>query len=195
MKTPTTLFLSLLTLAACTLVSSGEEAAPAKGFDKKLSLQGVTFHVTCPNKGSVNNLQIDVKGLAKATDPVKAEIDGTVTSVEVADLNADGSPEIYVFTRSAGSGSYGNVIAYAANNKKSLSQVSLPELTDDAKASKGYMGHDEFAVVENVLARRFPLYQKGDSNAKPSGKTRQIQYKLHAGEAGWILRLEKFADY
>ena len=195
MNFPTTLLLSLLTLAACTLVSVGEEAAPAKGFDKKLSLQGITFQITCPNEGSVNQLKLEVKGLAKATDPIKVEVDGSVTDAEVADLNADGSPEIYVFTRSAGSGSYGNVIAYAANNKKSLSRISLPDLSDDAKASKGYMGHDEFAVVENVLARRFPLYQQGDSNAKPSGGTRQIQYKLHAGEAGWILRLDKFADY
>ena len=43
MKFPTTPLLSLITLAACSLVSTAEEAAPSKGFDKKLSLQGITF--------------------------------------------------------------------------------------------------------------------------------------------------------
>lgn len=52
------------------------------------------------------------------------------------------------------------------------------------------MGHDEFQVVENSLVRRFPIYKDGDSNAKPSGKMRQLQYKLKAGEAGWLLKLE-----
>ncbi|MDF2377039.1 MAG: hypothetical protein P1U81_12405 [Verrucomicrobiales bacterium] len=45
------------------------------------------------------------------------------------------------------------------------------------------------------LARRFPVYKEGDSNAKPSGGTRQIQYKLKAGEAGWILRIDKVTAY
>ena len=57
------------------------------------------------------------------------------------------------------------------------------------------MGHDEFAVVENVLARRFPVYKEGDSNANPTGGTRQIQYKLKAGEAGWVLRVDKVSAY
>ena len=35
----------------------------------------------------------------------------------------------------------------------------------------------------------------GDSNAKPSGKMRQLQYKLKAGEAGWLLKLDKATEY
>ena len=33
-----------------------------------------------------------------------------------------------------------------------------------------------------------------DANANPSGKTRQISYRLEAGEAGWILRVDKVVD-
>ena len=87
------------------------------------------------------------------------------------------------------------MVAYSANKKKSLSPITLPELADNPDHSKGYMGHDEFAVVENVLARRFPTYKKGDTNSKPTGKTRQLQYKLKAGEAGWILRVDKVVEY
>ena len=46
-----------------------------------------------------------------------------------------------------------------------------------------------------VLVRRFPIYKDGDSDAKPTGGTRQFQYKLTPGEAGWILRLDKTVDY
>jgi hypothetical protein len=59
----------------------------------------------------------------------------------------------------------------------------------------GYMGHDEFAVVENSLVRRFPVYREGDTNTAPSGRMRQIQYKLVAGESGWVLRKDRIVEY
>ena len=51
------------------------------------------------------------------------------------------------------------------------------------------MGHDMFKVVNEHLVRSFPVYNKGDNNAGPSGGTRCLQYKLIAGEAGWSLKL------
>jgi hypothetical protein len=65
----------------------------------------------------------------------------------------------------------------------------MPPVEDDKKNSVGYMGHDEFTVVENSFARRFPIYKKEDSNAKPTGGMRQLQYELVPGEATWILKL------
>lgn len=167
----------------------------AGGFDQTLSLQGVSFHVTCPNQGSMNTLRIEPQGLKKDNAVIAKEIEGTVTGAEVGDLNVDGSPEIYVYVTSAGSGSYGSLVAYAANRKKSLTEIYLPPLQDDPKASKGYMGHDEFAVVESSLARRFPIYKDGDTNGTPTGGIRQIQYRLKAGEAGWILRPAHVENY
>ncbi len=160
-----------------------------KGFDQLFNLQGITFHVTCPNEGSLNQLQIVPGGLEIDNSVIQQEVDGSVTGAEVADLNGDGSPEVYIFINSAGSGTYGSLVAYSANNKKSLSGIYLPPLEDDAKKSKGYMGHDEFAVMEGNLARRFPIYKKDDTNANPTGGMRQLQYKLVSGEAGWQLKL------
>lgn len=57
------------------------------------------------------------------------------------------------------------------------------------------MGHDEFAVVEGTFVQRFPIYKDTDTNVQPTGKTRQLQYKLKAGEAGWVLRLDKAVEY
>ncbi len=168
-------------------------ATSGKGFDSTLKLQGITFRVTATNEGSINKLRIVPSGLAIDNSPMEAEIDGTVTGAEVADLNVDGSPEVYVYVRSAGSGSYGSLVAYSANKRKSLSQIGLPELTP--AAAKGYMGHDEFAVVENILARRFPIYKDGDINAKPTGGMRQLQYKLHPGEASWQLKVDRTTEF
>jgi hypothetical protein len=52
----------------------------------------------------------------------------SLVDAEVADLNADGQPEIYVFVQGAGSGSYGELVAYALNNGRSLTPITLPEL-------------------------------------------------------------------
>ena len=167
----------------------------AEGFDQVLSLQGIRFHVTCPNQGSINALRIEPQGLKTKNDLITREIEGTVSGAEVADLNADGSPEVYVYVTSAGSGSYGSLVAYASNRKKTLTEIYLPPLEENAKAIKGYMGHDEFAVVENAFVRRFPIYEAQDTNAKPSGKMRQLQYHLKAGEAGWILSAYRVIEF
>lgn len=170
-------------------------ASPLAAFDRSLTLQGVTFRVVCANDSSVNRLEIIPAGLEIDNAPISREIEGTVSGAEVADLNVDGSPEVYVYVTSAGSGSYGSLVAYGANRRKSLSEIYLPPITGHPTAWNGYMGHDRFAVVENVLARRIPIYKPGDSNAAPTGGTRQLHYKLTAGEAGWVLRLDRIVEY
>ena len=174
--------------------SRGASQANGAGFERTLSLQGIGFQVSCANAGSLNRVRIQPKGLKVDNAAIEKDIEGTVSQAEVADLNADGSPEIYVYVNSAGSGSYGSLVAYAANRKKSLSEIHLPPLDEDAKAAKGYGGHDEFRIVKNVLVRRFPLYRENDRQSKPTGGARQIQYQLKAGEAGWILQAVRTID-
>jgi hypothetical protein len=195
--------LLLLLIAACG--NGGSDAgkpaaapAPASapaGFDQTLGLNGIKFRVTCPNDSSLNTMTILPSGLEVDNSAVTNEIDGTITKVEIADIDGDGSPEIYVSVNSVGSGSYGTVFGYAVNKRKSMSPILFPPLENQPEAMKGYMGHDEFRVVESGLVRRFPVYLDGDTNAKPTGGTRQISYKLKAGEAGWVLRPEKPVSY
>jgi hypothetical protein len=156
---------------------------------------GITYHVTSPNQGSINVVTITPSGLEGDNAPIELEVDGTVTGAEVGDLNVDGAPEIYVYVTSAGSGSYGSLVAYSPNNRKSLTPIYLPPVSENPEASPGYMGHDEFAVVENSLVQRFPIYAEGDVNAKPTGGTRQLQYHLEAGEAGWVLKPYDVVEY
>ena len=169
--------------------------AQAEPFFAQMVLGDVTFQVESPNDSSINQVTVGAERPEGPIGQMEAEADGTITNVEIEDLNADGYPEIYVYVTSTGSGSYGSLIAYASNRNKSLSQIYLPAIEDDPAISKGYMGHDEFAVGEGTFLRRFPIYKDGDSNAQPTGGTRQIQYKLEAGEAGWILRQDRVVEF
>jgi len=42
-------------------------------------------------------------------------------------------------------------------------------------------------MVENSVAQRFPIYKDNDTDDKPTGGWRQLQYKLTQGEASWLL--------
>ena len=57
------------------------------------------------------------------------------------------------------------------------------------------MGHDEFTIIETSLARRFPIYKEGDTNNKPTGGNRQIEYKLKDGEASKLFVINKISEY
>lgn len=176
-----------LTAVALLLASAIPATAWAgAAFHKTLNLQGISFHVHSSGEGSQQELTITTSGAKPAIKPIRRTVNGQVVGAEVADLNNNGLPEIFVFVQGAGSGSYGELVAYAVINGDELSPITLPELT--GANAQGYQGHDQFQVVESCLARRFPIYKPGDTNAKASGGQRQICYKLKAGEAGWILR-------
>lgn len=169
-------------------------AGSPEPFNQTLSLQGITFAVTSTQDGANTKLTITPSGLKIVNDPVTHEINGRVIRAEVADIDVNGDPEIYVFTVSNGD-QVGKVIAYSTNNKKSMSEIFVPSLADDAKNNIGYVGGDESAIVENTLVTRFKLYTGFGSEYRPTGKWRQLQYKLRAGEAGWKMVLDKVEEF
>lgn len=166
-----------------------------KLFEQTLELQGIRFHVSREQVDGQPVLRIEPKGLEIDNSAITRPLKGEIVRAEIGDLNNDGSPEIYIFTRVPGRGMPGELIAYSANNKKSLSEIYLPPVSDNPKIAEGYQGEDSFAVVENALVQRFPVYDNADAGAGRTGKMRQVQYTLMAGEAGWVLREEKVAEY
>lgn len=168
---------------------------PKTSFHKVLTSQNISFDITTTGEGSIRNLTIQPKGLGVDNTKLEHQIEGEVVDAEIGDINSDGFPEIFIYTKSAGSGSYGNLIGYSVNNGKSVSQIYFPEISENKKANVGYMGHDKFTLVETTLTRRFPIYNEGDTNSKPTGKTRQVQYKLRNGEAGRKLVVDKVIEF
>ena len=149
-----------------------------ESFNKELTYPGSKISFMVSTKG--DSLIIQPSGLSVSNETLYHDITGyTIVNAEIGDLNVDSYPEVFIYLTSDGSGSYGKLIGYSENNE----------------VNKGYMGHDEMAIVENTFCQRFPVYKEGDSNANPTGGTRQIQYKLVDGESGRILKIDKVVEF
>ncbi len=175
------------------LECQGEDLAGPEGCH--LGDGRVGFALIATSGSSLNELTLTPVGLEIDNQPQQFDLDGSAYLAELADLDSNGWPEVYVYVSSAGSGSYGSLVALAVNNGKSATPIYLPPLDQNAVAADGYQGHDEFRVVENRLVRRYPVYRDGDTNANPTGGTRQVQYRLEAGEAGWQLQVDRVVNY
>lgn len=169
--------------------------ASAKPFSKTFELHGIKFVVESQNAATGNQVTITPTGLEVSSEPVMKSVEGEVYGAEIADLNVDQSPEIYVYARQSSGNKRASLIAFATNKKKSISEISMAADDPRSKDLAGFNGEDEFAIVESSFVRRFPLYDGTGPDAKKTGKTRQIQYKLKQGEAAWQLAVEKVVEF
>ena len=150
-------------------------------FEEELSLQKIKFDIKATEQNPYTTLLVQPEGLEISNEAVVQKVDGCYLKSEIEDLYSDGWPEILIFFNSYGMEMKGMVVGFSVNNGKSMSQISMPELSEEA--SQGFRGQDQFEIVENSLVQRFPIYeQKGDDWVQ-TGKTRQVQYKLRDGEA------------
>ena len=156
--------------------------------DTTLSLNGISFHVV----GHERMVTIQPSGLTKDNGRVDTRLPGLVAGAEIADLNGDTGPELLVYSVSPDSARRMSVTAYSTNGNASLSQTDFDGLAEDARLKPGYGGHDAFAIVNGTLTQRFPLY---DPSGRPTGKSRQVTYRLVNGEGARLLRVEKIVDY
>lgn len=164
-------------------------------YEKALELNGIKFLIFSANTSAGNTVTITPNGLTHRNEAFTVSVNGEVYGAEVGDLNVDQSPEIYVYYRVAGPEKRSGLVAFAVNNKASLSQVDLPDPDPRSKEYAGYNGEDEFAVIENVLSRRFPVFDGTGPKAKKTGKFRTIQYKIRHGEAAWQFFVFRSDEY
>jgi hypothetical protein len=164
-------------------------------FNKMLMMNDIIFEITSTENDGENTLVIQPAGLKAVNNKFEHKYQGMIYNAEVADLNIDGYPEVFIYTVSPDKSRKSSLVAYSVNNGKSISSISFPELKDNAEASKGYRGNDEFAVVEATLVQRFPVYEdNAGENAVPK-KMRQLQYKLKDGEASRVLYVDKVVEF
>lgn len=144
--------------ASDTTVKEGIDSVKQEiSFNTELTYPGSNISFKINTKG--DSLIIQPSGLSVSNETLYHDITGyTVVNAEIGDLNIDSYPELFVYLTSDGSGSYGKLIGYSVNNGKSVSQVYLPDISENDEVSKGYMGHDEMAIVENTFCQRFPIY-------------------------------------
>jgi len=149
----------------------------------------LSFSVSSPQLAEKNTLLIVPSGFTASNDSIPMDIEGTVLKAESVDINGDNSPELLVVTQDASNKGYAYV--FSGNKNKSVSQVNIQDAGTTKGALDGYQGEDDYALVESVLARRFPIYEGGSK----TGKTRQIQYKLKNGEAMKQLVVDKVLTF
>jgi hypothetical protein len=170
------------------LVAAFSQPVHAEGpFSWEGGFGSVNFKVDAVRQGDNSVVTITPSGLSVTKEPVVREMKGVVERAEVADLNADQNLELYVYAKSANGNPTTSVIGLSVNNGKSLSDIYFPPLAEDSKNSKGFSGNDDMAAVESAFVHRFPV--------QGTSKTRQLQFKLKQGEAGWIMVLDKVVEY
>ncbi|MBK8323547.1 MAG: hypothetical protein IPL06_12595 [Betaproteobacteria bacterium] len=159
-------------------------------FGKKLEKDGISFAVSSPNVAKGNEVRVVPQGLEIVNDAVSLPVEGRAFDADVADLDGDNSPEVYVFVRDAQDRM--TVAAWSANKRKSLSTIFLPPLAQFKGAAEGYRGGDFMMISGQRLVHTFPIH---GADGKPTGKRRQLDYKLVPGEASWQLVLDRMGEF
>jgi hypothetical protein len=179
-------------LVAALSMGAAARAGEVGAFDQTLRLRGVGFRVQSANASVPGTLRVEPSGLSVDNAVQERPIPGRVESAVVADLNRDGSPELYVQVRGEPPRAEGALVAFSANRRKSLSDIAVPALEDTPGAAAGYRGRDRFSVANGAVVRRFPVFRDGAPDDRPSGH-RRIVYRLKAGEASWQLVVVRVA--
>lgn len=152
-------------------------------FDKTLEQGPIRFHLSSLNVPVENTLLVMGNGFEVRNDTFQIVVEGLVTEARLADLDKDGFPEAYAFSRSTDSDSTAHVYGFASFRNRSYGPVGVSELSAHPDMAKGYKGHGRFYFEDGVLKRSFPIFEAG----KATEKKRIVTYNLRQGEASFIL--------
>ena len=160
----------------------------APEYSKTLQFNVYRFSVTAADTGRVREAVIKAYRGELLLTNFRVRLDGALTGAEVADLDNNRFPELYLYSTSDGSGSFGKVYAWQFLPER-LANITLKNW--QLPADQGYMGHDSLWVEKSILCRKYPIYQAGDANALPSGGHRMMRYQLQAIGSGYVLKSEE----
>ncbi|WP_245877718.1 PliI family lysozyme inhibitor of I-type lysozyme [Spirosoma fluviale] len=146
-----------------------------------------SFTIAASDSGRTRNLQVKAYRGALLLTNFTMLVDGPVMGAEVADLDSNRFPELYVYTTTDGSGSFGRVYAWQFLPERKA-DILLPAW--QTPEVDGYMGHDSLWIEQSRLFRKFPVYRAGDANVAPSGGYRLTRYQLKPSKNGFALIAE-----
>lgn len=109
---------------------------------------------------------------------------GQIKETWVIDSDNDKNPEVFVWVQSCGSGGLGNIYSYELmtyddkNVRRSRREIKWVELNIPRPSEylENYRGHDSFKVLPDGLIRKFPQYNRNDSNARSTKKSLTLKY-------------------
>lgn len=153
--------------------------AQFKKMDTTMKIGKVGYKVLCNNKSETkNSVTVTPVGFQNTARDVMFEIKGRILKAEVDDLNNDAFPDLVFYVYEPGDKGKASVVGISSINNENFAPISFPDIVNDPKLRSGYTGFDSFLLMEGTLMRRFPLFTVDSTGAKPTGMTRQIQYKV-----------------
>jgi hypothetical protein len=164
--------------------SASADFPTVDSFKKVLVYKNHQFDISTNASGAVRELVIRVSRNNQFLITIRQKTDGWVVNAETADLDQNNSPEIYIYSCTYGSGSFGKVYGFQFF-PTSFDAIHMVPLRQDL--AEGYMGHDMFKIENESLVRQFPIYRAGDANARATGGTRIIKYQLDEIEKKLLL--------
>jgi len=169
-----------LTLIPTVLMAQGRR------IDTTMKVGKAGFRINCYNKSAEKNpITIYPIGFESEARDFSFELKGVLIGAEVDDLNKDGFPELLLYVAPQDSLNKSSVIAISSQENKSVAPIVFPDILDDPRLRDSYKGSDKYMLLEGVLMRTYPLYEK-DANGvqQPTGKMRRLMYRVAPGEQG-----------
>ena len=172
--------------------------AQSRRIDTTMKVGKAGYRINCFNKSSEKNpITIYPVGFESEARDFSFELKGVLMGTEVDDLNKDGFPELLLYVTTIDSLNKSSVIAISSQENKSVAPIVFPDILDDPRLRDSYKGADKYMLLEGVLMRTYPLFEK-DANGvqQPTGKMRRLMYRVAPGEQGTLkFVVARFYDF
>jgi hypothetical protein len=175
----------LLLLLAGMLGKTADAQITFNKIDTTMKIGKAGYRVTCRNRSLTENpIAIRPIGMESDVRPMDFPLKGRLYATQVDDLNRDSYPDLLLYIYTDSNAVHGTVYCLLSEANKSLVPCYIPDVSYDPKVNKGYRGHDRFSLLEGTLLQRFPVYNTGDADDKPTGGTRTLMYQVVKAEGG-----------
>lgn len=153
--------------------------AQVKKIDTTYKIGDVGYKLLCNNKNADDNtVTISPVGFKNTARNASFSVRGKVIKAEIGDLNNDGFFDLMIYIYGVPNAATGTAICISSVENTSLAPILFPDIYDNPKLRDGYKGYDEFFIKYGLLNRSFPVYKAGDTDDKPTGGKRMIQYQV-----------------
>jgi hypothetical protein len=164
---------------AAPITDMNERTADPDDYNQQLTYKQYSFSVNSKGQGALRQLTITGKDSSNELSAVNTPLEGDIYYASTADLNKDGRPEVYCFTRGTDSSGYSKVYAYAYDGKTGK-QINFPDLS--SKQAQEYKGHDSIYIDNEYVVRSFST----DDASATSGR-KEIRYVLRPVDSTFML--------
>jgi len=147
---------------------------------------------------SMSDIYVSGTGFSNSTQILTFSKVAPLETFWVTDLDENGYEELYLITRSVGSGAKASVIGIASMDGKSYKTIFNPENDRSFKEKlvylEGYQGHDSIFIEQNKLYRQFPVSETSSTSKSEEKQYRLITYRLVLYNKSYSLQVDTFLN-